>query len=66
MKWTAAYFVGYALLVAGILAALWKTGILANIGAAWTAIGLIILLGIGVMVAVSNSGRKESISIDTK
>ena len=64
MKWTAAYFVGYVILVAGILAALWKTGVLQNIGAAWTAIGLVILLGAGVMVAVKNSGQKESISIE--
>jgi hypothetical protein len=64
MKWTLAYFVGYVLFLGGVIAALAKAGILAQIGAAWTAIGIVILLGIGVMVAVANSGRKESIQIE--
>jgi hypothetical protein len=64
MKWTAAYFVGYLLFLVGVLLALGKTGVLARIGAAWTAIGIVIALGLGIMVAVANSGRKESISIE--
>ncbi len=64
MKWTLAYFVGYVLFLGGVIAALAKAGILAQIGAGWTAIGIVILLGIGVMVAVANSGRKESIQIE--
>ena len=64
MKWTLAYFVGYVLFLGGVIAALAKAGVLARIGAAWTAIGIVILLGIGVMVAVANSGRKESIQIE--
>jgi hypothetical protein len=64
MKWTGAYFIGYLLFLAGILAALWKTGVLEHIGAAWTAIGIVIALGLGVMISVANSGRKESIQIE--
>lgn len=64
MKWTGAYLIGYLLFLAGILAALWKTGVLAHIGAAWTAIGIVIALGLGVMISVANSGRKESIQIE--
>jgi hypothetical protein len=52
------------LFLAGILAALWKTGVLAHIGAVWTAIGIVIALGLGVMISVANSGRKESIQIE--
>jgi hypothetical protein len=43
---------------------LWKLGILANIGTTWTVIGVVILIGFGVMIAVSNSGAKENIQID--
>lgn len=64
MKWTGLYLLGYAVLIIGVLAALWKMGVLANIGAAWTVIGLVILIGIGIMIAVSNSGSKQSIQID--
>lgn len=32
MKWTGLYLLGYVVLIGGILAALWKMGILANVG----------------------------------
>ena len=64
MKWTGAYFLGYVILLAGILAALWKTGVLQRVGTAWTIIGVVIAIGIGIMIAVANSGRKETIQID--
>ncbi len=64
MKWTGAYFVGYVILIAGILAALWKMGILERIGTTWTIIGVVIAIGLGIMIAVANSGRKESIQIE--
>jgi hypothetical protein len=64
MKWVNLYFLGYALLIAGIVAALWKAGVLERVGAAWTGIGVVIALGIGIMVSVANSGRKESIQIE--
>jgi hypothetical protein len=58
------YLIGYVILIAGILAALWKTNILQRVGAGWTAIGLLIAIGFGVMIAVSGSGTKESIEVD--
>ena len=66
MKWTGIYLLGYVILIGGILAALWKLGILASIGMIWTLIGVMIATGIGIMVAVSNSGSKENIEIDRK
>ena len=66
MKWAGMYLFGFVILVGGILAALWQLGILQSIGTTWTAIGLVILLGIGIMVAVSHSGAKENIEIDRR
>ncbi len=66
MKWAGMYLVGFIVLVGGVLAALWQLGILASIGTTWTVIGVVILIGIGIMVSVSNSGTKENIQIDRK
>jgi len=63
MKWTGIYLIGYVILVGGLVAALWKMGILARIGVAWTLIGVVIAIGIGIMLAVSSSGRKDNIEI---
>jgi hypothetical protein len=64
MKWVQMYLLGYAIMICGIVAALWKMGVLARVGAGWTAIGLLIALGLGVMIAVSGSGTKQSIEVD--
>jgi hypothetical protein len=66
MKFAGMYFLGFAVLIGGVLAALWKLGILARIGTTWTLIGLAIILGLGIMIAVANSGAKENIQIDRK
>ena len=66
MKWTGMYLLGYTVLIAGLLAALWKLGVLARIGTIWTLIGVVIAIGIGIMISVSNSGAKENIEIDRK
>lgn len=66
MKWTGVFFVGYVILIGGVLAALWKLGILATIGVTWTLIGVVIVTGVGIMLAVANSGSKENIQIDRK
>jgi hypothetical protein len=66
MKWTGLYLVGYIILIGGVLAALWKTGVLASVGTFWTAVGLVIAIGLGIMFAVANSGVKENIQIDQK
>jgi hypothetical protein len=66
VKWAAMYLVGFIVLVGGFLAALWKLGVLERIGTTWTLIGVAILIGIGIMISVSNSGRKDNIEIDNK
>jgi hypothetical protein len=66
VKWTGMYFFGFVILLGGVLAALWKLGVLAAIGTTWTLIGVAIAVGIGIMVAVSNSGAKENIEIQRK
>jgi hypothetical protein len=66
VKWTGMYLVGFVILLGGLLAALWKLGILASIGTTWTLIGVVIAIGIGIMVAVSHSGAKENIEIQRK
>jgi len=60
------YFVGFVVLIGGLLAALWKLGILQNIETTWIVIAVVILMGIGIMVSVANSGTKENIQIDRK
>jgi hypothetical protein len=60
MKWTGIYLIGYVILVGGLVAALWKMGILASIGVAWTLIGVVIAIGIGIMLAVSSSGKRNN------
>ena len=64
MKWAGMYLVGFVVLIGGVLAALWKLGILESIGTTWTLIGVVVAIGVGIMVSVSNSGSKENIQID--
>jgi hypothetical protein len=32
----------------------------------WTTIGLVIAIGLGIMMSVANSGRKETIELDKR
>ncbi len=66
MKWAGMYLFGFIVLLGGVLAALWKLGVLARIGTAWTLIGVAIAIGVGIMIAVSNSGTKENVQIERK
>ena len=66
MKWAGMYLGGFICLIGGLLAALWKLGVLDRIGTTWTAIGLVIVIGFGIMLSVSQSGAKENIQIDRK
>ena len=66
MKWMQMYLVGYVIVLGGVVAALWKVGVIERVGAGWTAIGLVIAIGLGFMIAVSNSGSKETVEIDQK
>jgi len=64
MKWAGMYFLGFALLIGGVLAALWKLGILQNIETSWIVIGVVILAGVGIMASIASSGTKQNIEID--
>jgi hypothetical protein len=65
MKWTGMYFLGYVVLIGGLIAALWKLGVIEQVAAGWTAIGVVIALGLGIMLAVSaGGGEKKTIEID--
>jgi hypothetical protein len=66
MKWMQMYLVGYVIVVGGIVAALWKMGVIERVGTGWTAIGIVIAIGLGFMISVSNSGNKETVEIDQK
>jgi hypothetical protein len=64
MKWAGLYFFGFALLIGGVLAALWKLGLLQNIETSWIVIGVVILVGLGIMLSIASSGSKQNIEID--
>ena len=66
MKWMGIYLLGYVIFVGGVIAALWKAGILDNIGPTWTIIGLVIAIGVGIMIAVNSSGEKKIVEVDEK
>jgi hypothetical protein len=66
MKWMGLYLLGYVIFVGGVIAALWKMGVLERLGATWTVIGLVIAIGVGIMIAVTSSGRKSIVEVDEK
>jgi hypothetical protein len=56
MKFMRLYLIGYFILLFGALLALWQAGILRQISGEWLAIGLVIAVGLGVVLAVSSAG----------
>jgi hypothetical protein len=66
MKWMGIYLLGYVLFIAGVIAALWKLGVLEHLGPAWVAIGVLMAIGVGIMISVSSSGEKKTLEIDQK
>ena len=64
MKWMGIYLLGYVLLVAAGLLALWKTGVLASLGAFWTGVAVLVAVGVGIMLAVTSGGKKETIEVN--
>lgn len=66
MKWMGIYLLGYIIFVAGVIAALWKMGVLEHLGTTWTIIGLVIAVGVGIMIAVNSSGEKRIVEVDEK
>ena len=58
MRFIHLFLVGYFVLVLGAVMALWQAGALAHVSGTWVAIGTIIAVGLGIMLAVS-SGKPE-------
>jgi hypothetical protein len=56
MRFLKIYLIGYFVLLLGAGLALWQSGILRQIPGVWLAIGAIIAIGLGIMLAVA-SGR---------
>ena len=56
MRFLKLYLIGYFILLLGAGLALWQAGILRQIPGVWLAIGAIIAIGLGIMLAVA-SGR---------
>jgi hypothetical protein len=52
------YLIGYFILVMGAVLALWQAGILSRISPSWIAIGVLVAVGLGIMLAVS-AGKPE-------
>ena len=61
MRFLTIYLVGYFLLLVGAVMALWQSGILDEIPGIWLAIGAIVAVGLGIMLAVV-SGRTTTIT----
>jgi hypothetical protein len=55
MKFMRLYLIGYFILLAGAALALWQSGILREIPGIWLAIGILIAVGLGVLLAVSST-----------
>jgi hypothetical protein len=54
VRFVSIYLIGYFILIAGAALALWRAGVLTRIAPSWIAIGLLIAVGLGIMLAVSS------------
>jgi hypothetical protein len=53
MRFIHLYLIGYFVLVVGAVLALWQAGVLVRVSGTWLAIGMLIVLGLGIMLAVT-------------
>ena len=60
MKYLKLYLVGYFVLLIGAGLALWQAGVLDDIPGIWLAIGMIVAVGFGIMLAVASTPRAVS------
>ena len=61
MRFVHLYLIGYFILVLGAGLALWQAGVLARISGIWLAITAVIVIGLGIMLAVS-AGKSTTIT----
>ena len=57
MKFLKLYLVGYFILFVGAGLALWQSGLIDDIPGIWLAIGVIVAVGFGIMLAVASTPR---------
>ena len=57
MKFLKLYLVGYFVLIIGGVMALWQAGVLDDIPGMWIAVGVVVAVGLGIMLAVSSGPR---------
>jgi hypothetical protein len=55
MRFLKLYLIGYFILLLGAVWALWQSRILEEIPGVWIAIGAVIAIGFGIMLAVASS-----------
>ena len=55
MRFLRLYLIGYFVLLFGAVLALWQAGILRQIPGIWLAIGGVIAVGLGIVLAVSSA-----------
>ena len=55
MRFIHLYLIGYFILIFGAGLALWQAGVLARISPTWIAISTLIVVGLGIMLAVTSS-----------
>jgi hypothetical protein len=58
MRFIHLFLIGYFILIIGVALALWRSGVLGRIDPTWIAISAIIVVGLGVMAAVT-AGKPE-------
>jgi hypothetical protein len=58
MRFIHLFLGGYFILIIGVGLGLWQTGLLSRISPVWIAVGALVAIGAGIMMAVS-SGRPD-------
>jgi hypothetical protein len=53
MRFIHLYLIGYFILVVGAALALWQAGVFAHVSGIWLGIAALIVLGLGIMLAVT-------------
>jgi hypothetical protein len=64
MRFIHLFLIGYFILIIGVALALWRSGVLGRIDPIWIAISAIIVVGLGVMAAVT--AGKPAVSDDIR
>ncbi len=57
MSFIRLYLIGYFILLFGAALALWQSGMLAEIPGVWLAVGAIVAVGFGLLLAVASAPR---------